>query len=57
LKKKCSAVRNALAAGITPEEIKQVVIPVITTLVFPEAMRAMTWIGGCLSDYNKEMES
>ena len=44
-----SAVRNALAAGIAPEEIKHVAILSITTLGFPEAMRALTWIGDCLS--------
>ncbi len=44
-----SAVRNALAEGITPEEIKHVVVLGITTLGFPEAMRAMTWVGDCLS--------
>ncbi len=39
-----SAVRNALAAGISPEEIKHVAVLGITTLGFPEAMRALTWI-------------
>ena len=47
-----SAVRNALTAGITPEEIKHVAILGITTLGFPEAMRALTWI----SDYTGEEE-
>lgn len=42
-----SAVRNALAAGVTPEEINHVAVLAITTLGFPEAMRALTWI----SDY------
>lgn len=44
-----SAVRNALAAGITPEEINHVGVLAVTTLGFPEAMRALTWIGDCLS--------
>lgn len=44
-----SAVRNALAHGITPEEIKHVAVLAITTLGFPEAMRALTWIGDCLA--------
>lgn len=45
-----SAVRNALAAGITPEEINHVAVLGVTTLGFPEAMRALTWIGDCFSD-------
>lgn len=43
-----SSVRNALAKGITPEEINHVAVLAITTLGFPEAMRALTWIGDCL---------
>jgi alkylhydroperoxidase/carboxymuconolactone decarboxylase family protein YurZ len=43
-----SAVRNALAEGITAEEVKQVAILSITTAGFPSAMRALTWIGDCL---------
>jgi alkylhydroperoxidase/carboxymuconolactone decarboxylase family protein YurZ len=44
-----SAVRNALDAGITPEEIKSVAILAITTIGFPASMRALTWIGDGLS--------
>lgn len=40
-----SAVRNALAASVTPEEIKHVAVLGITTLGFPSAVRALTWIG------------
>ena len=40
-----SAVRNALATSVTPEEIKHVAILGITTLGFPSAIRALTWIG------------
>lgn len=47
-----SAVRNALAAGVSPEEINHVAILAITTLGFPEAMRAFTWF----SDYIAEDE-
>lgn len=43
-----SAVRNALAAGITPEEIKQVAVLGVTTLGFPSTVRALTWISDCL---------
>lgn len=40
-----SAVRRALQAGITPEEIKHVAILGITTIGFPASVRALTWIG------------
>lgn len=43
-----SAVRNAIAAGLTPEEIRHVAVLGITTLGFPNTMRALTWIGDCL---------
>lgn len=49
-----SAVRNALAAGVNPEEIRHVVVLAITTLGFPEAMRAMTWIGDYLGNSDSE---
>src|ERR1700756_3072531 len=39
-----SAVRNARKAGITPEEIDHVAVLAISTLGFPAATRAMTWI-------------
>ena len=44
-----SAVRNALAAGITPEEIKHVALLGLTTLGLPASMRALTWIGDGLA--------
>lgn len=44
-----SAVRNALAAGVSPDEIKSVAILAITTLGFPASMRALTWIADCLN--------
>ena len=43
-----SAVRNALASGVTPEEINHVAVLTITTLGFPTTMRALTWISDCL---------
>ena len=43
-----SAVRNALASGVTPEEIYHVAVLMITTLGFPSTMRALTWIDDCL---------
>lgn len=39
-----SAVRNALARGATPEEIKHVAVLAITTLGLPTTVRALTWI-------------
>src|SRR5437763_16968505 len=39
-----SAVRNAVKAGITREEVEHVVILAITTLGWPAADAAMTWI-------------
>jgi len=39
-----SAVRNARAAGITDEELAHVCVLAITTLGFPAAMRALTWV-------------
>ena len=40
-----SAVRNALARGVTPEEIKHVAVLAVTTIGFPSTVRALTWIG------------
>jgi alkylhydroperoxidase/carboxymuconolactone decarboxylase family protein YurZ len=40
-----SAVRNALATGLSRDEIEHVVVLAITTLGFPSAIRAMTWVG------------
>jgi len=45
---------GALAAGVAPEEIKHVAILGITTLGFPEAMRALTWMGDCLGSNDSE---
>ena len=39
-----SAVRNARAAGISDEELAHVCVLAITTLGFPAAMRALTWV-------------
>ncbi len=39
-----SAVRNAIQSGITREEIEHVVILAITTVGWPAAYAAMTWI-------------
>ena len=37
-------VRNALAEGITPEEIRHVVVLGLTTIGFPASMAALSWI-------------
>jgi alkylhydroperoxidase/carboxymuconolactone decarboxylase family protein YurZ len=44
-----SAVRNALSAGMSQDEIKQVAVLAITTIGLPAAMRAMTWISDALN--------
>jgi alkylhydroperoxidase/carboxymuconolactone decarboxylase family protein YurZ len=41
-----SAVRHAKESGASQAEIDQVAILAITTLGFPSAMRAMTWLDG-----------
>ncbi len=45
-----SHVRRALEMGITPEEIKHVALLTMTTLGFPSAVRAYTWISDVLGD-------
>lgn len=40
--------RQALAEEITPEELQQVAILAITTLGFPDAMAAYSWINDLL---------
>ncbi len=39
-----SAVRHALEAGVTQQELDHVAVLAITTLGYPSAMRAMSWI-------------
>ncbi len=38
-----SAVRHARATGVSPDEIRHVIILSITTIGFPRAMAAMSW--------------
>lgn len=45
-----SATRNALKSGVTREELDHVVILAITTIGWPAAHAAMTWIDDGLSD-------
>jgi len=44
-----SAVRHALASGIAPEEIRHSAILAITTIGWPSAYAAVTWIDDVLS--------
>lgn len=37
-------VRNALAEGITPAELRHVVLLGLTTIGFPASMAALTWV-------------
>lgn len=39
-----SAVRNAVKAGVTGEELNQVAVLAVTTLGLPAAIRGFTWI-------------
>jgi alkylhydroperoxidase/carboxymuconolactone decarboxylase family protein YurZ len=39
-----SAIRHALDAGVTPEDLDHVAVLAITTLGYPSAMRALSWI-------------
>jgi alkylhydroperoxidase/carboxymuconolactone decarboxylase family protein YurZ len=52
-----SAVRNALAEGLAPDEIKQVAVLGVTTVGFPAAMRALTWIGDGLAPEDDSTEA
>ena len=38
-----SAVRNALAEGVSPDEIRHAVLLSITTIGFPSAQAALSW--------------
>lgn len=40
-----SHTRRALEAGVTPEEIRHVVLLSTTTIGFPSMMRTLTWVG------------
>ena len=44
-----SAARNALKSGVTREELEHVVILAITTIGWPAAYAAMTWLEDDLS--------
>jgi alkylhydroperoxidase/carboxymuconolactone decarboxylase family protein YurZ len=44
-----SAVRKALEAGCTPDELRHVAVLAVTTLGFPAMMRARAWVEDVLS--------
>jgi len=44
-----SAVRNALAAGVSKDEIRHVILLSITTIGFPRAQAALSWAEDILS--------
>lgn len=43
-------VRKALDGGLTPDEIRQVVVLAIPSLGFPAMMAAMTWVDDILGE-------
>lgn len=45
-----SATRNALKSGVTREELEHVIMLAITTIGWPAAYAAMTWIDDNLSE-------
>ena len=49
-----SHARQALAEGLSPEEIRQVCNLAITTLGFPSAMAAMSWVADVVGDEQTE---
>jgi alkylhydroperoxidase/carboxymuconolactone decarboxylase family protein YurZ len=49
-----SATRNALNAGLSPEEMFQVAILSITTIGWPAAYAAMTWINEIIAKNGSE---
>jgi len=49
-----SHARQALAEGLSPEEIRQVCNLAITTLGFPSAMAAMSWVEDVTGDQPKD---
>lgn len=49
-----SAIRHAAEAGITRQEMAHVAILGITTLGYPAAMRAMSWIGDDAGEESEE---
>lgn len=48
-----SAVRNAKAAGVSPEEIRHAILLAMTTVGFPRAMAALSWADDILKRRSK----
>lgn len=51
-----SHVRQGLEEGLTPEELRHVALLGVTTLGFPRAVAAMTWVDDVLEDEDLEDE-
>ena len=49
-----SAVRNALAVGIAPDEIRHVVVLAATTLGLPATVRGWTWVNDVIEGRDAE---
>jgi alkylhydroperoxidase/carboxymuconolactone decarboxylase family protein YurZ len=49
-----SAARNALASGIAPEEMFHTAILAITTVGWPTAYAAMTWIDDAIAKFRDQ---
>lgn len=47
--------RQALAEGQSPEELRQVVVLAITTLGFPAAMAAFSWLGDVVGGQTEDL--
>ena len=45
-----SHTRRALEAGVSPEEIRHLVLLAVTTLGFPSMMAVMSWVDEVLND-------
>ena len=48
-----SAVRKALATGVTREEIEQVIALAASTIGLPSAVAVYSWVRDCIADRDK----
>ena len=46
-----SAVRNALATGVSPDEVRHVVVLAATTLGLPATVRGWTWVNDVIEAF------
>ena len=49
-----SAARNGLSSGLSPEEMRHVALLAVTTIGWPTAYAAMTWIEEAVEDSDVE---